>query len=315
MAGQVWSVSAQGGYLANPKLSRQIRHAASLMTRFRQFVRPEPGFGKKMGESILFDKIGKVSNAGGTLNETLRIPETSVAVSQGTVTVTEYGNSVPYTGKLDDLAEFSVNNIWTVALRDDMAEVLDDAAHDAFALAKVKYTPTGTAGAPTGTFDTDGTISNAATRHVQTFDLLEIGLYLKSTLKAKKYDGNDYIAICSPGFLNAMMKDTDFKQASLYGDPEALFAGEVKRFQGFRFVEENNCLSDTLGTTAYRGEAIFFGADPVVEGVAVPGEMRAKIPEDYGRSKGVAWYGILGFQIVWDTATARQANIIHVTST
>lgn len=312
---QVWAVSALGGYLANPKLSRQIRNAATTQMRFRQFVRPEPGFGKNKGESILFNKIGKVNDTGGTLVETSRIPETDVSIAQGTVTVVERGNSIPYTGKLDDLSEFSVNNIWTVALRNDMAEVLDSAAYTAFALAKVKYTPTGSAGSPTGTFDTDGTISTAATRHVQTFDILEIGLYLKSTLKATKYDGENYMAVISPGFANSMMKDTDWKNASLYGDPDRLFAGEVKRFHGFRFVEETNVLDDTMGSTSYRGEAVFFGADPVVEGVAIPGEIRAKIPEDYGRSKGVAWYSILGFQIVWDTATARQANIVHLTST
>lgn len=315
MAGQVWAVNALGGYLANPVLSRQIRHVASPMMRFRQFTRPEPGFGKGKGEKILFDKISKVADVGGQLSETSRIPETNITITQGEVTVAEWGNSVPYTGKLDDLAEFSVNNIWTVALRNDMAEVLDDAAADAFKTCKIKYTPTGTSGNPTGTFDTDGTISTAATRNIQTFDIEEVVLYLKSTLKAVKYDGENYLCIHAPGFFTAVARDTSWSNAAQYGDPNRLFAGEIGRYRGVRFVEESNILDDTLGTTSYRSEAIFFGADPVVEGVATPGEIRAKIPEDYGRSKGVAWYSILGYAIVWDTATAREANIVHVTST
>jgi hypothetical protein len=36
----------------------------------------------------------------------------------------------------------------------------------------------------------------------------------------------------------------------------------------------------------------------VAEGVAVPEEMRGKIPTDYGRSKGIAWYYLGGFGIV-----------------
>lgn len=315
MSGQAWQVNTLGGYLANPSLSRQVRQAASTMMRFRQFLRPEPGFGRKKGESILFDKISKVVTAGNKLVETQRIPETNITITQGTLTVYEWGNSVPYTGKLEDLAEYSVDNIWSVALRDDMAEVLDAASADAFQLCKIKATPTGTAGAPTITFDTDGTISNAATRNVQTFDIEEIVLYLKSTLKARKYDGENYVCVHAPAFTTAIRNSSDWRNAAQYGDPERLFKGEIGRYCGVRFVEESNTLSDALGTTSYRAEAIFFGADPAIEGVAIPGEMRSKIPEDYGRSKGVAWYALLGFQITWDTANPREANVVHVHST
>lgn len=315
MSQQQWAVNALGGYLANPPLSKQVRHAASTLMRFRQFIRPEPGFGKGKGEKIDYNRISKVQRAGSKLVETQRIPETNINITRGELTVYEWGNSVPYTGKLELLSEFSVNNIWTVALRDDMAEVIDAAAADAFQLAKVKATPTGTSGTPTITFDTDGVVSNAATRHVQAFDIEEIVLYLKSTLKAKKFDGENFVCVHAPSFSTAIRNSTDWRNAAQYGDPDRLFKGEIGRFAGCRFVEETNTLSDTLGNTAYRGEAIFFGADPAIEGVALPGEMRAKIPGDYGRDKGVAWYALLGFQITWDTANPREANVVHVTST
>lgn len=35
--------------------------------------------------------------------------------------------------------------------------------------------------------------------------------------------------------------------------------------------------------------AFFFGGDTVAEAVAIPEEIRGKIPGDYGRDKGVAW--------------------------
>jgi hypothetical protein len=34
-----------------------------------------------------------------------------------------------------------------------------------------------------------------------------------------------------------------------------------------------------------------------MEGITIPEEMRAKIPTDYGRSKGVAYYYLGGFGI------------------
>ena len=39
----------------------------------------------------------------------------------------------------------------------------------------------------------------------------------------------------------------------------------------------------------------FFGEDTVAEGIVIPEEMRGKIPSDFGRSKGIAWYALLGF--------------------
>ncbi|MDD5084201.1 MAG: hypothetical protein PHT88_04740 [Candidatus Moranbacteria bacterium] len=38
--------------------------------------------------------------------------------------------------------------------------------------------------------------------------------------------------------------------------------------------------------------------DTVAEAIAVPEEMRGKIPTDYGRSKGIAWYFLGGFGLV-----------------
>ena len=43
--------------------------------------------------------------------------------------------------------------------------------------------------------------------------------------------------------------------------------------------------------------AFFFGEDTVAEALVVPEEVRGKIPSDYGRSKGIAWYYLGGFAI------------------
>lgn len=52
----------------------------------------------------------------------------------------------------------------------------------------------------------------------------------------------------------------------------------------------------------------FMGEDTVAEGIAVPEEMRGKIPSDYGRSKGVAWYYLGGFGLVH--TQAKETRII-----
>lgn len=313
MAGQYWQVNTAGGYLANPRLSRQLRRAAQPLMKFRQFVRPEPGYGKNVGDKIEFLRISNVQSSGRALNETEKMPETNVIVSKGELVVKEYGNSIPYTGKVEALAEFSVENIITVALRDDMAKVLDKACAEEFKNTKVKYIPTGTPSNPSFVIRNNGT-TVAATRDVSVFDVKNIVDYMKQVLFVPPYDGENYICICSVNFARMIKDDPDWEDAAKYGDPERLFRGEIGRYYGVRFIEETNALSPVLGSTSYKGEAVFFGADPVVEGVVIPEEIRAKIPEDYGRSKGVAWYYLGGFKITWETGNPGEAKIVHVTS-
>ena len=44
-------------------------------------------------------------------------------------------------------------------------------------------------------------------------------------------------------------------------------------------------------------------ADTCTEAIVVPEEIRAKLPGDYGRSKGIAWYALGGFGITQTSAT------------
>jgi hypothetical protein len=56
----------------------------------------------------------------------------------------------------------------------------------------------------------------------------------------------------------------------------------------------------------------FFGEDTVAEALVVPEEMRGKIPSDYGRAKGIAWYYLGGFALT--QTQALQARILQWSS-
>ena len=62
------------------------------------------------------------------------------------------------------------------------------------------------------------------------------------------------------------------------------------------------------------GEAIFFGADAVREGIAIPEEIRIDLPKDFGRDQGIAWYYLGGYVKTWDYSTDSEEHIIHLTS-
>jgi len=306
---QLWVTDSLGGYLGNAKLSRQLRFAAQPLMKFRQFVQVREALGKNKNDTIYFDKFSNINTAGGTLVETDTIPEHAFTMERGTIVVTEYGNSIPYTGKLEALAEFDIDNAVTRVLRDDMASVLDKEVAGYFDRCELKYDAISTI---SGNFSTcaDGTATEVGAVGLTGYHVQEIVAELKINNVAR-YDGENYISIAAANAIRSLRSSSEWLDASKYGDPERLFSGEVGRYGGVRFIEENNYLSNTAGSSGLEGEAIFFGADAVMEAVAVPEELRAKVPTDYGRSKGVAWYALLGFTKVWDLSTDGQPKIIH----
>lgn len=326
MAGlQFWETDAQGGFMTNNRLSQQLRHALVPIMKFRQFVDIKEGWGKGVGDTLFYNKISKISTAGGKLTETNVMPEHQFSIARGTIVLTEFGNSIPYTGKLEALSEFNIQDPTMKVLRNDMAEVLDKETGLQFKRTQRKYvcltTTTGTlqslAEATTATFASGESGTGLAKSGPKAFHFKEVIDELKKR-NIPKYDGENYICIGSVNALRKLKDDSDWIDAAKYGDPERLFNGEVGRFYGCRFIEETNYLVNTLGSssgTNKLGEAIVFGAEAVIEGIAIPEEIRAKVPTDYGRSKGLAWYAILGYKKMWKAADSGQdEHIIHITS-
>lgn len=97
------------------------------------------------------------------------------------------------------------------------------------------------------------------------------------------------------------------------------FAGQIVRgergsyYMG-RFVEETNFLDSSIGASSAYGEGVAFGDDCVMEGIGQAEELRQKVGTDYGRSQGLAWYGILGWAKIWDETNDANERIVHIGS-
>lgn len=316
MAQHSWTFDAPSGVYKNHAMSEKLRYAAIAETKFMQFVAPEPGFGRKSGESVTITRISTLtvpSNA--RLSESRRIPEDEMTLTTTSITAVEWGRSVPYTSLSDDLSEFSITNFVQRTLRDQMKLSLDSGAADAYTSSdvKVKAIPDGVSSL---TFDTDGTPSTAATVNLNVFHVEQIRDYMFSTLNVPALEGDDYVGLVSTKAKRGLMNDPAWEQWHRYTDPDNKFNSEIGRLENIRFVEINNtaALSGSLGTGGVLGEALMFGQDSVAMALVEDPELRAGIPEDYGRRKSVAWYGILEFGVIWDTANAGEARIVHVTS-
>jgi hypothetical protein len=135
------------------------------------------------------------------------------------------------------------------------------------------------------------------------------------------YAAGDYYALSHPTTFRNMKNELESVHQYTTQGFQMIMNGEIGRYEGVRFVEQTYIAkggaSDSTTHNAATADAwdnglsswIFFcGEDTVAEGIAVPEEMRGKIPTDYGRSKGVAWYYLGGFGLVHTDAT--QARII-----
>jgi N4-gp56 family major capsid protein len=311
MAGQVWAVNSLGGYLYSRQLSNVLRANVQPLVKFRQFadVHDISQQGKKKGDTFTWDVFSDVAAAGAVLVETNTMPETNFTIVQGTLTVTEAGNSVPYSGKLDNLSKFPVEDVIKKVLKNDCVKYLDRAAWTQFNQTLLRAIPTGGTSSTAVTLYSNGTVTG-------TNSIAFNNAHAKAIVDAMKernipaYIADDYYAIAWPTTLRTFKNNLE--TIHQYSDTgfNLIMNGEIGRYENTRFIEQTNIAkgtgTDGSTTTAWTNGVsdwiFFFGNDTVAEAIAVPEEMRGKIPTDFGRSKGIAWYYLGGFGIVHTSA-------------
>jgi hypothetical protein len=322
MAGQNWTVAVDGGHLANARLSSKLRYVNTSQYIFRQFTRPEPGYGKQRGETIDFDKISMAATSGGEIGEFQDMPETKFSIVKSSLRVTEYGNSIPWTGKIETLAEFNPQMPVQKVILNDQKLVLDNAVATEMKLSDVTYIPSG----PTSqTWDVDGTASTLSVGQFNYFHLKEMvdaaetgvfGAGNEGRIIPKFPDGK-YVVVLSVTAKRGLFDDSEFQEAAKFSYPRKLLNGEImsETVYGCRFVVTDNAeaLDPSRGSNVL-GEALLIGDDSIIEGVALKEELRYKLAVKYGRDKGLAWYAMLGFKRPWDYTTDDEEHIIRFTT-
>lgn len=320
MAGQVWAVNSLGGYFYSRQLSNVLRGAVQPLTKFRQFcdVHDASQQGKKKGDIFTFDVYSDVATAGAVLIETNTVPETNFTIVQGTLTITEGANSVPFSGKLDNLSKFPVTQVIEKVLKNDCVKFLDRLAWTQFnqtLLRAIASSGTDTAAIQ---LYTNGTVTG-------TNSIAYNNGHAKSIVDTMKernipaYLADDYYALAWPTTLRTFKNNLETIHQYSSTGLQLIMNGEIGRYENVRYVEQTNIakgigtdgVTQTLWTNSKSDWIFFFGNDTVAEAIAVPEEMRGKIPSDYGRSKGVAWYYLGGMGIVHaSTSVPGNARIV-----
>ena len=321
MAGQVWAVNTAGGYFYSNQLSNVLRTAVQPLTKFRQFCDGEQVFGKHRGQTFTWDVVSDVANPGGVLAETNTMPQTNFTIAQGTLTVTEYGNAVPWTGLVEELGKFDVAGPVGKTLKNDCAKTLDRAAWAQFRATPQHFIASSGTDAAALQFYTNGTVTGTNSVALGTAHLKN----LVDTMKANNipaFLGDDYYAIANVATLRAIKNSLETLHSYSATGLDLIMRGEIGRYENTRFIEQTN-IAAGIGATGIASSQVggdmaawtngksdwcfFMGEDTVYEGVVEPEQLRYQIAGDYGRSKGMAWYALLGFGLIQTQAS--QARI------
>lgn len=326
MSGQIWSVADEGGYMWAPNLSEYLRLQNLPIVKWRQLcdvkendADGKPLVGKGRGEKWYWNVYTKLAQKGRQLDETERMPESGFKVSQYSGTMTEFGQAVPYTGKLDDLSEQPIREIINKLLKIDVAETFDVAAFNQFNLTPLRVSPTSGTSATSVDLSTDSGSTNITTNNKEFFSThVEPIVTIMKERGIPAYEAGDYLAVARPSTYSQLKSDLETVQRYTETGLAQIKNGEIGRYRGVRFIEQTHIpaggaknsttFNPQTGTADAwdnaKSDWIFFmGADTVAEGIAIPEEIRGKIPDDYGRGRGIAWYALEGFGLSHPDAT------------
>jgi len=297
--------------------SKEIEYKAMPLMRFMQFARQKQELGVQPGLTIQIMTYNNLTK-GGTLTEGVRMTTQNLSAYLKSITVAEQGNAVAMT-------ELSLNASFTDLMADattllarDVAIVVDCQLRDvALTGATINSITTsviyGRADKNAAKISSRGTIGATNILSVAT---VKDGIEILATANAPKHQAAFYICFVHPHQSRSLRDDPAWIDASKYGAPEQLFTGEIGRIDDVRFIETTLMCNGAAATTdpsfklaLKHGEsgapasidvyqAVLFGEGYYGYAESLPVELRTNGVVDFGRERGLAWYGIWGMGIL-----------------
>lgn len=279
--------------------SRDIEHFALPVLRFSNFAVSKTELSTMPGQTVVFTKYNNIST-GGQLTENVDLVPTNLSATTHSITVYEWGNAVAVT---EALLQYSFDAIMTEAafqLSRDFAVVRDKMNRDALATT-LNTQLAGGAGSL-------GAISTGLTKS----EILDITETL-ATNNAPTFPGDYYIGFIHPHQATQLKQSSGWENAQLYAQTDGIFLGELGRMDNVRFIRTTHVLNGAVSSSSdaydaaldgtgassvdlYR--ALFCGDNAYGEAMALPVEMRHDGVNNFGRRHALAWYSIMGADIL-----------------
>lgn len=294
MANQITTAVATGANynvlsdLIRTVYAKEIEFHAQPALRFDQFAAVKTELGVNPGLTVTMVTYDNLTE-GGAINEDADLESQYMNTSTVSITVGEYGNAV---GVSELLLRTSFDDVLSSASRllgNDYAKVVDGLLRTAALTGtNIKY------GYSSGAAAADrGSITAS---HLFNTDLVKDGVEVLATNDAPYIAGGGYVCLVHPHQARNLRDDGAWINASNYGDPTALFRGEIGRYENVRFIETTQMPiltgAGSGSTDVYRG--VMLGLDAYGWAIALPVEMRDDGVQNYGRRHSIAWYNIMG---------------------
>lgn len=223
------------------ELSDILRTAVQPLAKFRQFADAKDftDRGLHKGQSFTWNVYNDVASQGTTLVETNTMAASNFTIAQGTGTVTEMGNSVPYTGFLDNLSKHPVQEIINKVLKNDAKKALDGQPWREFERTPLRVVGTATSSTGAITLTTNGTATGVNATAFSKFHVKSIVDLMKER-NIPPYSGDEYFGIAWPTTWRPMKNDLEGVYQYRDEGFQMIYNGEIGKYEGVRFIEQTN---------------------------------------------------------------------------
>jgi|11_taG_2_1085331.scaffolds.fasta_scaffold00118_19 N4-gp56 family major capsid protein len=304
--------------------SLDILHNAQGIMRFEEFAVRRQELLASPGEVVKFTIYDDIlrSATNNKLDESDSLAAQTMAATQKSITVAEWGNAIKVSEKLLRLSWDDVMAESATLLGRDYAVTRDIALRDALFNGVANAITAGNL--PAGhNFTTDGNITGQVADSLinanETFDIESIrnAVEILQTNNAPKFFGDYYVCFLHPHQASYLKRDPDWINAHQYVGTRNLFNGEIGRWEDVIFIVTTHAPNGAAASSAPGYDASLIGDD--TNGIAnnvkaykacvfgdqclyiadsLPVELRDNGVEDFGRTHGLAWYSIFGVDVL-----------------
>lgn len=255
-------------------------------------------------KTVAFDKLSPLPKAVTPLTEGITPKGNAVHITRIKGEPEQFGNYVSYTDQLDFFASDPSPEVlkYTDLLTENQLETYEHL--DAMELSSglnVFYAGTATSRA---------TLSDVLTVK----DIRRAVTSLKRN-KVQPADGTDYIAFIHPDIVFSIWNDDEWRQPHTYSDTKELYAGEIGRLFGVRFIEDPDAYvfrGTPFGANEQYDELTIVKVDKTNKRIYVAETISTA---DTAKTKGKIWINNKSYTVTSSTAGENGAAYLSVSDT
>ena len=291
--------------------SLDILHEAQGIMKFENFATRRLNLNAAPGETVKFTVYEDIFK-GGELDEATPLTSKSMVASQKDLVIKEYGNAIKVSEKMMRLSWQDIMSESATLLGRDYSVVRDIELRDALldGATNVHFVDSVTAGGN----GLRNLITDIAAADIMTTDAVRRAAEVLETNNTPKFNGDYYVCFIHPHQASALRTDTKWVSAHTYNKTEDIYNGEIGRWEDVIFVTTSHMNNGAAGATnpgfdatlktghAHNAvpltrdlyKSIMFGDQALYCADALPVELRDNGVEDFGRTRGLAWYAMWG---------------------